>query len=259
MRVRTVALPVEHGGWGIALEPVLLGLMVEPSLAGFGLAVATIGAFLARHPLKLVAADRRKRRRFPRTVMAERFALLYGGIAALGLSVAFIASPDNTFLWPIAVAAPLAVLQLVADAKGESRALLPELAGSAAMTTVAASIALAGGRAMPVAFGLSAVLLARVVPTILYVRARLERLHGKETGTALVATAHILALGLVAWLAWLDVAPTIAVVMLSVLLLRALVGFSLGLPGTAKKIGISELVFGALTVIAVALGYMSGT
>ena len=29
VRVRTVALPVEHGGWGLTLEPVALGLLDE--------------------------------------------------------------------------------------------------------------------------------------------------------------------------------------------------------------------------------------
>ena len=34
VRLRTVALPVEHGGWGISLEPVVLGLLVAPSASG---------------------------------------------------------------------------------------------------------------------------------------------------------------------------------------------------------------------------------
>lgn len=65
VRVRTVALPVEHGGWSLTLEPVALGLLVAPSRAGFLLAVATVGAFLLRHPLKIVADDRRRGRRGP--------------------------------------------------------------------------------------------------------------------------------------------------------------------------------------------------
>ncbi len=66
VRLRSVALPVEHGGWGLLLEPIALGLLVAPSLAGFCLSVAAAGAFLARHPLKLVMADRQRRRRLPR-------------------------------------------------------------------------------------------------------------------------------------------------------------------------------------------------
>lgn len=256
-RIKTVALPVEHGGWGIALEPVALGLIVAPSVAGIGLAVATMGAFLARHPLKLLAADRRNKRRFSRTETAERFVLLYGMTAALGLLIALIAAPDKQFLWPLVATLPLAMVQLISDAKGKGRALWPELAGSVAMAAVATSIALAGGWAWPVAFGLWAVLVARVVPTILYVRARLKLLHGKESAMMPVMAAHIVALALIFWLAWFKAVPMVAAGALIVLLLRAFIGFSTGRPGTAKSIGVSELVFGAMTVLAVALGHLA--
>lgn len=257
-RIRTVALPVEHGGWGLALEPLVLGLLVAPSLAGVGLALATMGAFLARHPLKLLASDRRNNRRFPRTILAGRFVLLYGAWAVLGLLIALIAAVDKQFLWPLLLAAPLAAVQLVADAKGQSRALWPELAGSMAMAAVATSIALADGWAWPVAFGLWAVLAARVVPTILYVRARLARMHGKEAGMIPVITAHLAALAFILLLAWSNAVPLVAAGAFIVLMLRAIVGFSKGRPGTAKAIGVSELAFGVMTVFAVALGYLIG-
>src|SRR5438067_8458307 len=41
---RAVVIPSEHGGWGLTLEPALLGLLVAPSIAGGALAIA---AFLA--------------------------------------------------------------------------------------------------------------------------------------------------------------------------------------------------------------------
>jgi hypothetical protein len=256
-RIKTVALPVEHGGWGIALEPVALGLMVAPTVAGIGLAVATMGSFLSRHPLKLLAADHRNKRRFPRTKIAERFALLYGAVAVLGLLVAFFASSGKQFLWPLLMAAPLAMVQLIADAKGESRALWPELAGSTAMAAIASSIALASGWAWPESLGLWAVLAVRVVPTILYVRARLKRLHGEEAGATPVLIAHLAALVSVIWLVWLKALPMLAAGALTILLLRAFLGLLTERPRTAKSIGISELCFGALTVFAVALGHLA--
>lgn len=257
IRIRTVALPIEHGGWGIVLEPVVLGLIVAPTLAGMGLAVATMGAFLARHPLKLLAADRRNRRRFPRTKLAERFALLYGAVAALGLLAAVAASSDKRFLLPLVLAAPLAAVQLVADAKGQSRTLWPELTGSIAMASVATSLALADGWAWPESLGLWAVLTARVVPTILYVRERLKLLHGKNAWKTPVIIVHLAALILILWLVGLKALPILAGAALIILLLRAVFGFSLGWPKTAKGIGISELCFGALTVLAVALGHLA--
>lgn len=255
VRLKTVALPVEHGGWGISLEPVALGLLVAPSAAGLALGVATLGAFLARHPFKLVAGDRRRGRRFARTPAAERFTLFYGAVALAGFVAALAAAPDYLFLLPLACAAPLAAVQLFYDATGRSRALLPELAGSVGMAAVAASIALAGGAALPLALGLWAVLAARVVPTILYVRARLSKLHGKETSAAPGLLAHAAALAAVAWLSRAGVVPAAAAFVMLLLLARAAYGTARLRPATARGLGFSEIAFGVLTVLAVAVGH----
>ena len=259
VRVRSVALPVEHGGWGISLEPVALGLLVAPSLPGVFLAIATMGAFLARHPLKLVLADRRRGRTFPRTVVAGRFALLYGIVAAAALLGALLTAADLRFLLPLAAASPFAIVQLAYDAKGRSRALFPELAGSLAMAAVASGIALAGGLAPAVAFALWALLAARVAPTILYVRARLTVLHGGTPSVAPVVFAHVLALALALLLLWLGIAPLLAALALAMLLLRAALGlYGRGRAATAKQVGIRELCFGVMTVLAVGAGYLLG-
>lgn len=65
--LRSVALPTEHGGWGLTLEPVLLGLLLRWSGAGLCLGVAAFVAFMARTPLKVVLVDARRRRVLPRT------------------------------------------------------------------------------------------------------------------------------------------------------------------------------------------------
>ena len=256
VRLKAVALPVEHGGWGFSLEPVVLGLMVAPSLPGLFLAVATLAAFLARHPLKLVMADRRRGRRFPRTPVAERFALLYTMIAALGLLAAIKTASSYEFLLPLLLAAPLASVQLVYDRLSRSRALLPELAGATAMAAIASSIALALGWPRGVAFGLWAILAARVMPTIFYVRARLKTLHGQEASKGIVIMMHVLALVVALTLRWTKLIPALAIIAFLILLARALFGFSeYDRAASAKRIGIRELGFGAMTVAAIALGH----
>jgi hypothetical protein len=254
MRLKTVALPTEHGGWGITLEPVLLGLLVEPSMAGAGLALATVGAFLARHPFKIVAGDRRRGRRFARTPYAERFTLAYMAAALVGLVIAVFASADYTFLLPLAAAAPLAAVQLWYDAAGRSRELLPEVAGSVAMGSVACSLALAGGAGWPLALGLWALLAARFVPAILYVRARITELHGKESARWPSLLAHAAAHAFVVALAAYGFLPWVAVLMTAVLFGRAAYGFTRRQPSTANGVGFGEIAFGALTVAAVAVG-----
>jgi hypothetical protein len=278
VRIKTVALPIEHGGWGLSLEPVALGLLVAPSVPGLLLSVATLAAFLARHPLKIVAADRRRGRRFPRTPVAERFAAVYCAAAALALIAAFWTAGSVGFLLPLLLAAPLASVQLFYDAKGRSRELLPELAGSIAMASVAAALALAGGWSRPASLALWAVLAARVVPSVIYVRARLRQLHSQSAPAAtarsqaasdapeysqaeLVAPtylSHLAATALVLALALAGLAPWLAVVAVSVLLLRAAFGVAERGEVTARRIGLREIGFGAFTVLAVALGYLFG-
>jgi hypothetical protein len=256
VRVRTVALPVEHGGWGLTLEPVVLGMLVAPTLTGLCFSVATVGAFLARHPLKIIAGDRRRGRRFPRTALAERFATLYVLVATAGLLFALVTADGYSFLLPLLLAAPLAAVQLFYDARGDSRALWPELAGATALAGVATSIALAGGWSNAPAYGLWAVLAARTVPAILYVRTRLQRLHGKRASGAPVVAEHATALAVIAALAWAAVVPVSAFVALAVLLLRAVHGLAKDNQRvTGKRIGIREIVFGALTVTLVAIGH----
>ena len=257
VRLRTVALPTEHGGWGLALEPVALGLLVAPSVAGFCLAIATMGAFLARHPFKIVAGDRRRGRRFPRTAAAERFALFYGSVALAGLLAACATAADYQFIIPLLLAAPFAAIQLAFDASGRSRALAPELAGSFGLAAVSTGIALAAGWPLPAAFGLWALLAARVIPAILYVRARLTQLHGESAAVVPVILAHAAVLLISLLLAWINVTPLLAVAALSILLLRAAHGLaSRDTNASAKQIGIREICFGALTVFAVAAGHL---
>lgn len=258
VRIRPVALPAEHGGWGLLLEPIVLGLLLAPSLAGLFVSIAALGGFLARHPFKLAAADWRRHRRSTRTVMAKRLAALYFSIAALALALA-IKSGGVVFLLPLLFASPFAIMQLFYDSLGHSRALTAELAGSISIGAVATAIAMAGNWPRPLAFGLWAILAARTVPTVLYLRARLRVLRRKPASPRGVIVAHVLAILVLSGLAWVSVVPFLAVGVLIILLLRAVLGFSgLDKQVTAKKLGLREICFGALTVLAVVVGHAAG-
>ena len=176
--LRSIALPVEHGGWGFTLEPVLLGLLVAYSAAAWELSVAAVAVFLARRPFKLVLTDLRRRRWLRRTSLAAAFAAGYGVVAVLGLVGALVTAPSR-FLMAYAVAAPFVAVALVADANSRSRDLVAELAGSIAMGSTAAAIALADGWPVADAFGLWLVLAGRAVATIALVRGQIRRVHAK--------------------------------------------------------------------------------
>jgi hypothetical protein len=256
IRWKSVALPAEHGGWSFLFEPVALGLLLAPSPAGAFLAVAVTGAFLLRHPLKLALVDRRRGRRFARTSLAERFALLYGVIAIVGVVVAYRSAGADPFV-PLLLAAPLVAVQLVFDAANRSRDWIPEVAGPAALAAVSASLAVAGGWPLASALPLWAIMAARAVPAVIYVRARLRLEKRQPFNRTPVLITHGAALLVALGLAATELAPIPAVVALTILLIRAIYGLSpRPQPTPAKIIGLQELGFGVMTVYLFYLGYV---
>jgi hypothetical protein len=255
MRLRAIAIPAEHGSWGFLLEPIFLGLLVAPSLPGIYLALAVVAVLFTRQPLRIAWVDRRRGKRYDRTVVAERFGLLYGAIALLGLIAAIQAAGLTPFL-PLLFASPFLLVFLIHDVQRQSRAWPAELAGPVALAAVATSIAVAGGWAFPEALALWAVLAARAVPSVLYVRARLRLGRGEAPNRAMPLAAHVGGLALVVGLVWVGLLPALAVLPFVVLLARAAWLLSPSTLSTSTRaIGFSELGLGVLTVVLVAAGY----
>ena len=241
--LRPLALPAEHGGWGFVLEPIALGLLVAPSWSGVLIAVASLCTFLARQPLKLALQDLVRARRYPRTRVCWQLAFGYLLAGALALTAALTLS-HLRMLIPLGLVMPLALTQVLHDAHGRGRELFPELCGATAMTSIAAAIALAGGVRLVPALTLSAILIARTLPAILYVRAVL----GKMPAWPAIAL-HFVALAAGLLSRW------VALTML-VLLARALWGLTHPRP-PAKTVGWREIAFGAMTVLGSA-GVLAG-
>lgn len=256
---RSVALPIEHGGWSFLIEPLILGLVVAPSLAGGWLAASAVAAFLARHPFKLAALDRRRGVRYPRTGLAERFFGAYAAIAAAAFILALWLG-GAAILTPLAAAAPLALAALWHDLQGRGREALPEVAGALGLGASATAIILAGG-GLPVTAWLAWALgAARAATAILYVRARVRVDRGVDgqaraalARPVMVAHAGALLIALVAVsAAWL--AP-IAASAFVLLLLRAVHGLAPGCaPIRAQVLGIQEVLFGAACLYLFAAG-----
>lgn len=256
--LRPIALPVEHGGWGFLLEPILLGLLVAPSMAGLWLGLAAVALFLLHQPLRIALKDRLKGRRYARTGWAEGFALGYGALAVLAFGLALWAASEP-FWPPLALAAPLVAVKVGYDALNRGREHLPEIAGALAPLAVSAGIALAGGWALPNALALWGILAARTMPAILYVRARLRLEKGESVQPTPAVLAHLGGLIALALLSLGDLSPWSGAAMLVVLLARALYGLSRWRrPAPAKVIGFQEIGYGLLNVAALALGFRLG-
>lgn len=248
--VRSVALPSEHGGWSFLLEPLVLGLLVAGSPIGWVLAGAALCAFLVHQPLKIVLKDHLKGRRPPRTVLAERFLVSYA-LGAVGLGGWVIAVEGIGFLLPIALAAPLFIVQVIYDAQNRSRQLIPEVCGAVALNSLACAVAMVGGLPFESAAVGWLILVGRSVPTIVYVRARLKAEHGKPFSVLPTHLMHAAALGLALALG------TAVPVLLAYAVLWARAGIGLShwrKPRLVKHIGMMEIGYGALMVACAGLG-----
>ncbi len=251
---RAVAVPSEHGGWGLTLEPVLLGLLVAWSAAGLALGVAAFAVFLLRTPAKLVAIDIRRKRWLDRSRLALRIAL--GELVVLAGAVAVVVVEAGwPWLIPVAVAAPLVVVELSFEVRSRGRRLVPELCGAMAVAAVAASIVIVAGARAGLAAGVWLVLAARAAGAIPFVRVQITRLRsgtGKVwqsdlaqfvaigAGVAAVVADRRLAAGAVGIAA-------LAVVQ-SVWVRRA--------PIPAKQVGLRQMAIGFVLVAVTAAGVL---
>ncbi len=257
LRLKPLALPVEHGGWGLLAAPVVLGLLVAPSVAALGVGLGACLAFLARHPLKLAAADWRQGRRTARTRAAERFALLYACLAVVALALAAGSAPG--WWWPLAAALPLAFAQFLDDVRHQGRKLLPELLGAVALASVVAAELRASGWSLAVSFSAWAIVAAKTTSAVLYVRARIRCDRGLDVGRAAVLGAHALGLAAAVGLAASNQTPWLAVLGFFLLLSRAAHGLSrFHRPVPARVVGMMELSWSAVFVLLAAVGYATG-
>jgi hypothetical protein len=259
VRLGPLLRPREHGVYPLWTEPVLLGLLLAPSLAGVAIAVAAAAAVVAQQPAALGMADLRRGRRYPRTGVALRAAgLLAVGAAALLAAAAVLApASPGPGAWYVAllVAGLPAGVQLAADRRLQGATLRAQLAGAVALAGLAPAVALAGGAAPAVAWTAGGLLALRAGASIPTVRARLRRARGRPaavapawTGAALLAAGAALAAatGLVtAWAAAVGVA----------LAARAALSLRSGAVQPAPvRVGVAETLAGLVWVAALAFG-----
>jgi hypothetical protein len=256
VRWRAVAVPAEHGGWGLTAEPVLLGLLVAPSIAGGAIGLATVLAFLVRTPLKLAAVDRRRHRWLARSALAARVAAVELVLLATLVAVAS-ARGGARWLVPGALATPLVAVELWFDVRSRSRRLVPELAGAAGVAASVAAIALAGGRSGALAAALWLVLVARSLGALPFVRAQIFRLRqgGARRGASDAAQVVAIAVGAIA--VALDRRAATGLGGLAVLAVLQAAWIRRPVP-PVKALGLRELALGIGLVAVTAAGVLAG-
>jgi hypothetical protein len=255
-------MPTEHGGWGLTLEPGLLGVLVAPSAAGLLLGLAALLAFLVRTPLRLLLIGSRRDRegRVPPSRSSDERQRLARWVASLELAgigaavvLAFVLSPGRWWWLLGLAAAPLFAVALWYDRRSRSRHLVPEIVGSLAVASVAAMGSRAGGADWPLALGLWLVLGARILSSIPHVRAQVLRLHGHHAPGSLTLVGDVAALLVAAGAVLLD-----ASLLLGALAIAALIGiqrFTLLRPARpARVLGVRQMILGFAVVAATAVG-----
>ena len=247
-------MPSEHGGWGLTLEPVLLGLLVAFSWPGLAIGVAALLAFLVRTPLKLALVDRRRQRSRPRTRLAWRFAAAELALIAL-LGALAVAGSGWPWLVPLAAALPLVGVELWYDIRSRGRRLAPELAGAVGICAVAAAIAIAGDAGTRLAMALWLILAARAVASIPFVRTLIARLHGRAaspaTSDAAQAIGALVALAAIA----VDAAVLAGAIAVLVVALVQVRWIRRPIP-PVKVVGLRQMLIGLAVVAVTAAGVL---
>jgi hypothetical protein len=237
-------LPPERARWRFLLEPILLGLAVRPSWSGALVAAAFILGFLTRKLLRIALQDALREHSHRRTRRCWLLALLYASAAIAALTAA-VTLTRPLILIPIGLVAPLAITRILYDANQRGRALLPELAGAAALASSASAIAIAGGMRMIPAFALSGVIVARAIPSSVLLRMLRAGVAGRPDAPIAL---HAIAILLVA-----TFASNLAVCAMVLLLVRAT--WTLSYPNPPVRIiEWREAGWGAVVVALVAVG-----
>jgi len=258
IRFRQIALPTEHGGWGLLFESLIAGLAIALSPAAPWIALMTVGAFLTRQPLRIFILDRMGMRVKERSIAALKFIGLFSSIFFIG-AAGTLYTIHIAALTPFLLIVPLAAMQMYWDVNRKSRELIPELSGAISMSSSIAVIALAAGMSSTTAAALWILFVSRGIPSILYVRERLKLEKGKHFSRSLPTIAHIAALIGVAILVYNRLLPYLVIFAMAILLIRTVSGLS---PRRRKlkamQIGIREVIYGTMIVLSLIVGHYCG-
>lgn len=250
--VRTGWFPNQHGAWLITFVPILVGVILSgPSwlqlvlAASWGLAYLFFNAFT----LALKAHPHRWRRYLPA-------ALTYGILAAAGAITLIIIMPSLLY-WgiPLAVLASLALWQTY---RRNDRTLLARLSAIIASCLMLPIAVLLGADAVAAhhvwgAFSIMTLYFCGTVPyvkTMIRERDREAWLQGSLSYHSLLVPAAVIG-GIFGSISWF--ATVVAIILFARSLFYPFYGTHRGRPLSPLVVGLSELVYCALAVVAAVL------
>lgn len=250
-QIAKLLLPKEHGSWSLALEPLALGLLVAPSIAGAALAVAALAGFFLRRPLKSMLREPSGAQR--KRTMICALALTVIALACLSLAAKCGGAAK---LWPLFPAAAAGLAFAWFDSRNAARVEAAELAGTIAFGILPAAFGALAGWSVIESVALALVMLARSVPTVMFVRTYMRLKKGRMATRNPAFIAAGAGFFLTAWLAFAHIVPWLAV--LFAFLFAALTFCLLGNNRprlAAKTVGLIEMTLGVAMVLALAIAW----
>jgi hypothetical protein len=222
------------------------------------ISLAAVSFFLLRHPLKLAMAGAGGLFESPRRRLALAFAVGYASLGIIAGALGILLSGPRPLI-PFALGSPLVLVFLVFDAQKRSRAFVAEVLAPLGLALTAPAVAVCAGWSLDESAMLWALLAARAVPSIFYVRAVLRRLRGERVRRSAVVAMHLLVAAVGGELAVLAIIPFLAASGLLALAVRAATGL-LGPVRSmrATRVGIMEIVYGLVFVGLAVAGYRLG-
>jgi|GEM_PF-2961421 hypothetical protein len=246
-------------------EPIVLGLLLAPSVIGVLISLIAIFTFLMRPPTKIIISDWQHHRRSVRTAYAQGFVFLYALIVcACGLIITMVAPPSFFAAFMLAshgwlvlsIVFLVLILRLIWNFMHGSRDLVAQILGGVSLNSTSTLIVSTTGWAIGASLILWMILSLRVINSIFYVRARIRLDRGKPVSILPTAAVHLIGVLAVFVLAIMGYVPYLAIFPSVVLLIRMGVGLSpLRRSIQPQAIGIQELGYGILTVILLALAF----
>ena len=250
--IKKVSLPPEHGSWSFVLEPLILSLLVAFSSAGLFLAVTTFFIFLNHQPIRVLLNKKINKQLFLP-------ALLFFVIYSVLIVVCFFSVYRNTqiiYLLPFAVAVFLMAVFFILELLQKGRKLLAEFIAPISITFIGISIVLIGGWKILPAAAFAVVLLARSIPTVLYIHLKVQHIKKKKLSKQLFYFLEFIFFVLIIVLVMFNLVPRLSIIASIILIGRAIYGLSeKGLRENIKTIGIREFIYGILYVVIVYIGY----
>lgn len=190
-------LPKEHGTYGEVLFPLATALLLgNGATAAWAVAVAALGGYLGHEAFAVVLGQRGGRARREDAVRALVSLLLFGAIAAAGLSTAWASAPTlRSWIWPAVLLSAVAIALAWA---GRERSALGESLAGAALASWGIPAAVGGGVAPDAACLVWGVWVVSFVASTLAVRSVIARNTRRNPRPLQVATVVVTAAAVVA-------------------------------------------------------------